>query len=150
MRDGLLFLHILGASAWIGGGLFGMYAYSSAARIGPPARRERSSQPSRSGEALYFGLSSPGGLACPASGLVLTSDAYGWGDTFVLIGLGAFLLSGIVQSTVGRKANERLVEAGNTGSNLPRRYLGLAAGSRCGTLVVLFVVVWVMITKLGA
>ena len=147
MRDGLLFLHILGAAGWIGGGLFATYAYSTVARIGPPAASGiLAAFEKRAG--AYFGITA-GLVLLSGVGLVLTSDAYGWGDTFVLIGLGAFLLSGIVQSTVGKKANERLVEAAETGSNLPQAISTWRRISMVDTLV-LFVVVWTMITKLGA
>ncbi len=146
MRDGLLFLHILGATAWIGGGLYGMYVYSSVAGLGPPAAGPVLAAFEKRGSA-YFGLSS-GLVLLSGIGLILTSDAYGWGDTFVLIGLGAFLLSAIVQSTIGKRANERMLEAGSTGTDLPS---ALRSWQRVTIwdLLVLFVVVWAMITKLG-
>ena len=147
MRDGLLFLHILGAAGWIGGGLFAMYAYSTVAQTGPPAASGiLATFEKRAG--AYFGITA-GLVLLSGIGLVLTSDAYGLGDTFVLIGLGAFLVSGIVQSTVGKKANERLVDAAETGSNLPKAISTWRRISMVDTLI-LFVVVWTMITKLGA
>jgi uncharacterized membrane protein len=147
MRDGLLFLHIVGAAGWIGGGLFATYAYSTVARTGPPSASPiLSAFDKRAG--MYFGITS-GLVLLSGVGLVLTSDAFGWEDAFVLIGLGAFLLSGIVQSTVGRKANERLLAAAETGSDLPQ---AISSWRRLSLLdaAVLFVVVWAMITKLGA
>lgn len=147
MRDVLLFLHIAGGAGWIGGGLFGMFAYPAVARSEPPTGARILEGFEKWGSA-YFGVTS-GLVLLSGVGLVLTSDAFGWGDTFVLIGLGAFLVSGIVQSTVGKKANERLAAAAETGTELPAavsswRQIGMI------DLVILFVVVWAMITKLGA
>jgi uncharacterized membrane protein len=147
MRDGLLFLHIVGAAGWIGGGLYATYAYSTVAHIGPPsaagvlrALDKRAS--------VYFGVTS-GLVLLSGIALVITSDAFGWGDAFVLVGLGAFLFSGIVQSTLGRKANERLIEAAETGDDLPKAISSWRLLSYLDAAV-LFVVVWAMISKLGA
>jgi hypothetical protein len=147
MRDFLLFLHILGAAGWIGGGLLAFFAYPAVVQTGPPAaagilaRFERLSGP-------YFGVTS-GLVLLSGISLVLTSDAFGWGDTFVLIGLGAFLISAVVQSTLGNKANKRLVAAGESGSGIPEA-VGWWRRISLIDFVVLFVVVWAMITKLGA
>ncbi len=146
MRDGLLFLHIVGAAGWIGGGLFATYAYATVARTGPPAAAGILAAFEK-WASLYFGVTS-GLVLLSGIGLVLTSDAFGWGDAFVLIGLGAFLISGVVQSTVGRKANERLLQAAETGTDLPQ---AISSWQRLSILdaAVLFVVVWAMIAKLG-
>src|SRR5512145_1478565 len=104
MRDFLLFLHIVGAAGWIGGGLFAMFAYPAVARSGPPAAASiLKGFEKRSG--AFFGITS-GLVLLSGIALVLTSDAFGWGDAFVLIGLGAFLISGLVESTMGRRVNE--------------------------------------------
>lgn len=147
MRDFLLFLHIIGGAGWIGGGLFGMFAYPAVARSEPPTGA-RILEGFEKWGSVYFGVTS-GIVLLSGIALVLTSDAFGWGDTFVLIGLGAFLVSGIVQSTVGKKANERLAAAAETGNDLPA---AVSSWRQISTidLVVLFVVVWAMVTKLGA
>ena len=97
---------------------------------------------------MYFGVTS-GLVFLSGVGLVLTSDAFGWVDGFVLIGLGAFILSGIIQSLVGKKANERLTEAASTGSGIEPAIRSWQFGS-VWDLVILVVVVWAMVTKLGA
>ena len=146
MRDFLLFLHIVGAAGWIGGGLFAMFAYPAVARSGPPAAASiLKGFEKRSG--AIFGITS-GLVLLSGIALVLTSDAFGWGDAFVLIGLGAFLISGLVESTMGRRVNERLASAAESGSDLPQAVRAWRQISIIG-LVVLFVVVWAMITKLG-
>jgi hypothetical protein len=147
MRDFLLFLHIVGAAGWIGGGLFGTLAYPTVARSDPPTGARILRALEKWGSA-YFGVTS-GLVLLSGIGLVLTSDAFGWGDTFVLIGLGAFLISGIVQSTVGKRANERLFAAAETGTDLPAAVSSWRQISMID-LVVLFVVVWAMVTRLGA
>jgi uncharacterized membrane protein len=147
MRDFLLFLHILGAAGWIGGGLFALYAYPAVARSGPPAAAAiLESFEKRSGP--YFGITS-GLVLLSGIALVLTSDAFGWGDTFILIGLGAFLVSAVVQSTVGGKANKRLAAAAESGSGISEAVSSWRQISLID-VAVLLVVVWAMITKLGA
>lgn len=146
MRDGLLFLHILGVAGWIGGGIYGTLASSTVARSGPPAAAILTAIEKRA--SAYFGITSALVLLS-GIGLVLTSDVYGWGDTFVLIGLGAFVISGIVQSTIGKTANTRLLAAAEENSDLPG---ALGAWRRVSMFdaLVLFVVVWAMIAKLGS
>ena len=99
-------------------------------------------------EDRFFGPAS-GLVLLSGIGLVITSEAFGWSDTFVLIGLGAFLIGG---SSVPRSA-------AGTASAWPRRTsTGSGVGGalkswRRGTVwdfVILAVVIWAMITKLGA
>jgi hypothetical protein len=147
MHDGLLFIHIVGAAGWLGGGLFGWFSTAGIARIGAPTAGETMKSMEK-WAGVYFGVSS-GLVLLSGIGLVLTSDAYGWGDTFVLIGLGAFVVSSILQSTIGRKANTRLVEAGTSGTDVEPALRAWRQASSWD-LLVLFVVVWAMVTKLGA
>ena len=147
MRDGLLFLHIVGVAGWLGGGVYAFYTYSALATM-EPAAAGPALQRLKKVEDRFFGPAS-GLVLLSGIGLVLTSEAFGWGDTFVLIGLGAFLISAIIGATVGKRNSERLVEATSTGSDV-----GAALKSwRWGTvwdLLILAVVIWAMITKLGA
>lgn len=147
MRDGLLFIHIVGAAGWLGGGLYGWFSTASIARIGAPTAGETMKLMEK-WAGVYFGVTS-GLVLLSGIGLVLTSDAYRWGDTFVLIGLGAFLLSGVMQSTVGRKANTRLIEAGSSGTDVDSALKSWRQTS-VWDLLILFVVVWAMVTELGA
>jgi uncharacterized membrane protein len=147
MRNFLLFLHILGAAGWLGGGLYGFQAYTQIARIGPPAGGDALKELEKRGR-MYFGVTS-GLVLVTGVALVLTSDAFGWTDGFVLVGLGAFILSGVVQSLVGKKANERLTEAATTGSGIEPAVRSWQFAS-VWDLAILFVVVWAMVTKIGA
>ncbi len=146
MRDGLLFLHIVGVAGWLGGGLFGAFAYPTVARSGPPAAAGILAVFEKWGGA-YFGVTS-GLVLLSGIGLVVSSDAFGWSDTFVLIGLGAFLVSGIVQSTVGGRANKRLAAAAESGTGIEEAVSSWRQISLVD-IAVLLVVVWAMVTKLG-
>jgi len=147
MRNFLLFLHILGAAGWLGGGLYGLQAYAQVARVGPPAGGDALKGLEKRGR-MYFGVTS-GLVFLSGVALVLTSDAFGWSDGFVLIGLGAFILSGVVQSLVGKKANERLTEAATTGAGIEPAVRSWQFAS-AWDLAILFIVVWAMVTKIGA
>jgi hypothetical protein len=146
MRDGLLLLHILGVAGWLGGALHAMYTYPATARIGPPKAGE-ALRGMEKPASIYFGVTS-GLVLLSGIVLVLTSDAFGWTDAFVLIGLGAFLITGIIQSAVGKKANIRLTEAAESGEGVADavkswRWAGM------WDVALLAIVIWAMITKLG-
>jgi putative copper export protein len=147
MRSFLLFLHIVGAAGWLGGGLFAFQTYTQVARMGPPAAGDALKELDKRGT-MYFGITS-GLVLLSGIALVLTSDAFGWTDGFVLIGLGAFILSGVIQSLVGKKANQGLNEAATTGNGIEPAVRSWQFGS-VWDLVILLVVVWAMVTKLGA
>jgi uncharacterized membrane protein len=145
MRDGLLVLHILSAAAWIGGGLYSWYAFTHLARAGSEAG---DSVPVLARTAdRYFG---------PAAGLtlltgivlVLTVDPWGWTDTFVLVGLGAFLFSAIWQPLVSNKVQARLLGA-VSGEGDTDRALGGLHRSTAVELAILVFAVWAMVSKLG-
>ena len=147
MRDFLLVIHIVGAAGWLGGGLFGAFAYPTVARSGPPAAAGILAVFEKWGGA-YFGVTS-GLVLLSGIGMVISSEAFGWSDTFVLIGLGAFLVSGIVQSTIGGRANKRLAAAAESGTGIEEAVSSWRRISLVD-IAVLLVVVWAMVTKLGA
>ena len=147
MRDGLLFLHIVGVAGWLGGGVYALYTYSALATMesaaaGPALQRLKKV------EDRFFGPAS-GLVLLSGVGLVLTSDAFGWGDAFVIIGLVAFVLSAILGATVGKRNSETLAEAASTGADVPKALRSWRLGT-VWDFVILFVVIWAMITKLGA
>ena len=76
-------------------------------------------------------------------------EAFGWGDAFVLIGLGAFLISAILGATIGKRNSERLMAAANARSGVEEALRSWRLGT-VWDFVVLAVVIWAMITKLGA
>jgi len=147
MRNALLFFHIVGVAGWLGAGAHSLITHSTVARLEPPAGRE-ALRTFEKKATLYFSVTS-GLVILSGVGLLMTSDDYGWGDTFVLIGLGAFVVSGVIQSVVGRKNNERLLEAATSGADVEPAVRAWQRGSMWDFLV-LFVAIWTMITKLGA
>jgi hypothetical protein len=147
MRNALLFLHIVGVAGWLGGGAYGFMTYSTAARLQPPVGGQVLTTFEKKA-AVYFGVAA-GLVILSGIGLVLTSEAFGWGSTFVLIGFGAFIVSGVIQSTVGRKNNERLVNAATTGTDVEPAVKAWQRGSMWDFLI-LSITIWAMITKLGA
>ena len=145
MREVLLLFHILGAAAWIGGGIYSWAGYTRLLRSdfagGSIPTLDRVSQ-------WYFG---PAAGVTLISGvlLVFTQEAWGWGDGFVLIGLGAFLFSAIWQGLVGSKVEKRVAAAAEGGEDLDG---AVAAFNRNATVdvAVLVIVVWAMVSKLGS
>ena len=146
MRDGLLFLHIIGAAGWIGGGLHGWYSYIRLART-----------PETSGKALenltntadrYFG---PVALLTLLTGigLVWTQDPWTWNDTFVLVGIGVFVFSAAYQPLVTAKTEKRLLAAVETGEGVDGAIQASHRTFAIDTAVVL-VALWAMVVKLGA
>lgn len=146
MREFLLVLHILGAAGWVGGGLYGWFAYTQLA-----------TNASTSGSALrtlaeradrFFG---PIAVTTLVTGIALvwTQDAWSWTDTFVLIGIGVFVFSAGFQPLVASKNEKRLLavvdEGGDVGPALRSSHRGFAI-----EMAVLVVAVWAMVTRLGA
>lgn len=147
VRDGLLFLHIVGSAGWLGGIFYAAYTYSTLARAEPSAAGPALGR-LRKVEDRYFGPVS-GLVLLSGVGLVLTSEAFGWGDAFVLIGLGAFLVTGILNGTLFKRTADRLVEASSTGSGVTEALRSWQRGTIVDA-VILLVVIWAMTTKLGA
>lgn len=121
MREGLLFLHIIGAAGWIGGGLHGWFSQTQLAR-----------NASTSGRALQ----------------TLTA-AWSWNDTFVLVGIGVFVFSAAFQPLVASKTEKRLLEAVEAGSGIERAMKATHRVFAVDIAVVL-VALWAMVAKLGA
>lgn len=146
MRDGLLFLHIVGVAGWLGGGIYALYTNSALATMQPTAAPAL--QRLKKVEDRFFGPAS-GLVLLSGIGLVITSEAFGWRDAFVLIGLGAFLISAILGATIGKRNSERLIAAANARSGVEEALRSWRLGT-VWDFVVLAVVIWAMITKLGA
>jgi hypothetical protein len=98
----------------------------------------------------YF---NPAGILTALSGvgLVLTSDIYGWSDTFVSIGLGVVIAAGLIGAFAHRPGAEKMVTALETGD----RATAAAEAKRAAiwglvTSVLLIVAVVVMVLKTGA
>ena len=147
MRDLLLILHITGAAAWLGGILYAAYTYSTLSRLEPSAAGP-SLQRLQLRDDRYFGAAS-GLVLLSWVALVLTSDAFGWGDGFLIIGLSAFILTGILNATVWKGTTDRLVEASSAGNGVSKALRSWQQGTAMD-FVLLLVVTWAMVTKIGA
>jgi uncharacterized membrane protein len=146
MRSWLLIFHILGAAGWIGGGLFSWFASNLLARnassTGTAARLIAGSAD------RYFG---PVAVVTLLTGIALvwTQDAWGWTDTFVLVGIGVFVFSAVWEPLVASKAEERLLAAIESGDGAGPA-LGAANRVALVDVGVLLVALWAMVVKLGA
>jgi uncharacterized membrane protein len=106
MRDFLLVVHILAAAAWIGGSLFAGYSFSFLAAI-RDLKTVKSVEEGTGGK--FFGTAVVL-MFLSGAALVMISDRFGWGHAFVLIGIGAIAVEGILEgqsSDRGSGASQR-------------------------------------------
>lgn len=146
MRDWLLIFHILGAAGWIGGGLYTWYASNQLARNSDTAGN--AARILAGGADRYF---APVAVVTLLTGLALvwTQEAWGWTDTFVLIGIGVFVVSGVWQPLVASKAEERYLVAMESGEGISEA-TGALNRAALVDLGILLVALWAMVVKLGA
>ena len=144
MRDWLLILHILGAAAWIGGGLYAWFAYTQIAKDW--TRSGGALQTLAKGADRYFG---PTAVLTLLTGIALvwTQDPWTWNDTFVLVGIGVFIFSAVWQPLVASKTEARLLEAVETGGDVPAA-MRVASRSMAVDVAVVHVALWAMVVKL--
>jgi uncharacterized membrane protein len=145
----LTMLHVLGVIAWLGAGIGLLVLNWLALRARDPAGLATLVRQSETLGASLFG---PASLLTAAAGvaLVATEAAFGFGDLWILIGIGGILVSPILQSTVARRARARfLTLVAGQGADPAR----LVAAARRVTLLntvdvfLLVVVVWAMFAK---
>ena len=147
LRDILVFLHILGAAGWIGGGMFALYGFGRLAKVGDSGAG-RAMEAILEKASIYFGvvflLVVGAGVA-----LVLTEEQWTWGDTFIWVGIGGIVISGIWQGVYQSKRDEAMVEA--VKSDSPDRVAVVRSWRRTNwvDLAILLVVLWAMVVKLG-
>jgi uncharacterized membrane protein len=142
-------LHVLGAIAWLGGGLGLLLLNRQLVRAGDLAGVATIGQQSQALGTLLF---MPASLVTIASGvaMVATSSAVGFGDLWILIGFGGILASGIAQMAVAAPADRRfaalLDEHGADHPDVASAARRLSRGSMLD-LGLLVVVVWAMVAK---
>ena len=146
LRSFLLFIHIVGAAGWIGGGLFAMFGVGNLARAGGPGNG-RAIEVLVEKAGIYFGamfaLVILGGV-----GLVITQDQWGWTDTFVWVGIGAIVVSGVWQGLYASKADAKLLEAVKNESQDRLEALSKWRRTAWVDVAILLVALWAMVTKL--
>jgi len=143
--DVLLFLHIIGAAGWIGGATFAYFFLGQLAKEGGAER-------GRNMESFMDRLRQYGAVAIPlvlltGVGLVLTEDQWSWSDTFVWVGIGAVIVSGIWQGVYARGKDEALVESVITEANDRLGRLRRWNQTFCIEVAIVLVALWAMVTK---
>lgn len=142
MRNLLLIIHILAAGAWIGGSLYSAFAIPQQAAESGVARVLTMVQ--RLGT-RYFG-SAVGVLLVSGVGLVLLSDAFGWGSAFVLIGIGVIVADSIFEGAILGPAWKRMASGESSSADSFGRTVRRAAVVHVSLLVL---AVWAMVVKPG-
>lgn len=144
--DVLLFLHIIGAAGWIGGATFAYFYLGQLAKEG-------GAEKGRNMESFMDRLRQFGAVAIPlvlltGVGLVLTEDQWSWSDTFVWVGIGAVIVSGIWQGVYARAKDEALVESVITEANDRLGRLRRWNQTFWIEVAIVLVALWAMVTKL--
>lgn len=142
MREFLLVIHILAAAAWIGGSLFAGYSFSV---LGSLRDLKTVKSVEEATGTKFFGAAVVI-MFLSGAALVIVSDRFGWGHAFVLIGIGAIVVEGILEGAlIGPRLN-RIADSDTPDVETFRRTL---AGSTLVHLTLFAVVVWAMVVKLG-
>jgi uncharacterized membrane protein len=141
-------LHVVGAIAWVGGGLGLLMLHRAMLRA-----RDYGSMTTiaRHSQALGARLFVPASLLTVGFGIamVATENALGFTDLWILIGFAGIVASGVAESMVAAPAGKRLLALAEEGAgeaeldDLARR-VGLGSTLDVGLLLV---VVWAMVAK---
>lgn len=142
-------LHIVGAIAWVGGGL-GLFVLSR--RFIAAQDYAALQTMGKHGKSLGMWLFMPASLLTVGFGvaMVATEPTLGFGDLWILIGFGGVAASGAAQMAVAAPAEKRFTAlAGEHGLDHPdvaaaARKITYGSGLDVGLLLV---VVWVMVAK---
>ena len=148
MNDFLLIVHVLAAATWIGAGVFSGFAGARMAREGAPAALGWARVSREAGLKVF----NPAGLLTGLSGilLVVLSDVYEWGDTFVTVGLAVFVIAGAIGGLVHRPDSDRMVTALESADYETATAIGKRAAIwGTVTIALLIVAVSVMVMKTG-
>jgi uncharacterized membrane protein len=149
MRGLLVTIHVLAVAAWIGGGLFASVSLTSLAKtLGVKTVLSLD----QAVGTLFFGAA-VGTVALSGVALVLTSDSYGWGTAFVLVGLVVIVLDGALEGAVFGPRLKRLAGAAESGSTSEAgalaEYRRLSLVSTVVHLALVVFALWSMVVRLG-
>jgi uncharacterized membrane protein len=142
-------LHVVGAIGWLGGGI-GLFVLTR--RLLAASDHAGLLALGRQSQSLGTWLFMPAALLTVGFGiaLVATERAFRFTDLWILIGFGGIVLSGVVQMSIGERANRRfLTLAEEHGVDHPdvataARRLSLGSGL---DIAILLVVLWAMVAK---
>ena len=141
MREALLTIHILGVALWLGGGMYSVFTLPGNARM---SSLKEAFSVDRAVGGKFFGAAFVL-IFLSGIGLVIGSAAR-WGTTFVLIGIGVFVIIGVLEGAVFGPRLKRMVESGDNDIDGAARLNGFAALIH----FLLFVfAIWAMVSKLG-
>jgi uncharacterized membrane protein len=149
LYDWLLFLHVLAATIWLGGGV--MLAFTAARHVGDldPDAVRRFTATMRATAPFVLAPATVAVLVL-GIGLVVDTDAWDFGQLWVQLGLGlfvaAFLVGAAGQSRTAIAAT-RAAEQGDDGE--ARRQLRRWLAGYALIVLLLIVAVWDMTTKPG-
>lgn len=146
-RDILLILHIVGAGTWLGANVVQAVVPPAAAKVGSATLAGWYRLTSMLARRLYI----PAALVILITGvlLVMNSDAYGFGSTFVTIGFAMLVVGAILGSVVfgpGGEAAAAAVESEDE-STTRRAVAKLTRWGLVDTLLLVFTIA-VMVLKL--
>jgi uncharacterized membrane protein len=143
------FLHVVGAIAWVGGGI-GLTIF--AWRLRAAGDHETVLAMGKRGDDLGKFLFMPAFVLTLGFGIamVLSESILSFTDLWILIGFGGIVLSGVAEMAVSAPAGKRFMAAAeNHGIGSPEA-TAAARGSLKGSLIdisVLLIVVWAMVAK---
>ena len=142
MREALLTIHILGVALWLGGGMYSVFTMPAIARMSS-LRGAFSVDEAVGGK--YFGVAH-GLVILSGIGLVIDSAAIGWGTAFVLIGIGVFMISMVLEGAVFGPRLKRMAESGDNDIDGAVRLHRFAA---LFNVLLLGFAIWVMVARFG-
>lgn len=143
MSEFLLVVHILAAAAWIGGSLFAGVSFAGmASTLGLKSLKSLD----ESIGTRYFGTA-VGLLLLSGIGLVFSSDQFGWGDAFVLIGIGVVVVDGVLEGAIFGPRLKKHAESESEDVTAFRRLLSVSTVSH---LALFAIAVWAMVVKIGS
>lgn len=141
------FLHVSAAIVWVGGGIFGAIL-TRRALSAPP---EHTLGIARDMDHVSKRLFVPAALATLLFGILMVVDAepYGFGQAWIIIGLGGVALSIAVGAGFLGPQSEKLVEELEAGDPSAISRLETVDKVALVDLAVLLIVVWAMVAKPG-
>lgn len=147
LHDLLLFLHILGAAGWIGLATFGYFFLGRSAQVGGEARGN--SMEFFVERVREYGVVVIPLLVLSGVALVLVEDRWSWSDTFIWVGIGVVVATGVWEGAYARRRDQALVEA--VKRDAPDRLVQRRRWIQTYWVEVALILValWAMITKLA-
>jgi hypothetical protein len=140
VRDLLLTVHILGAAVWIGAGIYSSAAYPKHAANG--TLRGVMAVDQKLGSVVIGGAIAL--LLLSGIGLVMVSPVIGFGTAFVLVGIGAIVLSSILEGAIFGRATKKMIASEGA------EFLPKVMRWALPVYVALFgYTVWAMVARLG-